>query len=168
MSLKIRWGFFGMLIFAVAAVFFMFGRHVGLRSKTGLSKQTLEHLSAAMHGEAFAYAKYLLYAERARQDGSEELANLFEQSAKTERFEHFAQEAQLAGLVGGNVNNLKDAIGGEAYEVNTMYFRFGREAATAGDGAAAQLFEEIRQDEMKHRDAFMAALAKAQPQREGN
>jgi len=28
------------------------------------------------------------------------------------------------------------------------------------DQAAASLFEEIRQDEMKHRDAFKAALAK--------
>lgn len=168
MTTKIRLGFLGMLIFAVAAVFFVVGNHVGMRSKTGLHKRTVEHLSTAMHGEAFAYAKYRLYAEHARQNGNEELANLFEQTADTERFEHFAEEAQLLGLVNGDAKNLNDAINGEAYEVNTMYFRFGQEAATAGDGKAAQLFEEIRRDEMKHRDAFLAALTKAQNQQTGN
>lgn len=168
MPVKMRLGFLGMLIFVVAALFFMVGHQFGLRSKTGLSKQTAEHLSTAMHGEAFAYTKYLLFAQQARENGNEELADLFEQAAKTERFEHFAEEAQLAGVVRNEASNLKDAIQGEAYEVNTMYFRFAKEAATKGDGAAAKLFEEIRQDEMKHRDAFVAALDKLQPQREGN
>jgi len=59
-------------------------------SERGPSKQTLDHLSTAMHGEAFAYAKYLLYAEHARRSGNNELANLFEQATKIERFQHFA------------------------------------------------------------------------------
>lgn len=60
-----------------------------------------------MHGEAFAYVKYLLYAQQARQDGNKELADLFENTAKTERFEHFAEEAKVAGLVGMDADNLK-------------------------------------------------------------
>jgi rubrerythrin len=168
MSVKMRLSFLGMLIFAAAAIFFVVGHQFGLRSKSGMSKQTTEHLSTAMHGEAFAYAKYLLFAKQARQNGNEELATLFEDAANTERFEHFAEEAQLAGLASDDANNLKAAIQGEAYEVNTMYFRFAQEAATKGDGPAAKLFEEIRQDEMKHRDAFVAALDKLQTQRQGN
>lgn len=125
-----------------------------------LKKATMNNLSTAMHGEAFAYAKYLLYAEHARQNGDTELANLFESAGKTERFEHFAEEAQLAGLVGSDADNLKDAIKGESYEVETMYRRFAEEAAAAGDKAAADRFEEIRRDEMKHRDAFKTALAR--------
>jgi rubrerythrin len=55
-----------------------------------------------MHGEAFAYAKYMLFAERARQRGNAELAELLEKTAKEELLEHFAEEAGLAELVRGD------------------------------------------------------------------
>jgi rubrerythrin len=83
-----------------------------------LDQKTLDNLSTAMHGEAFAYVKYLLYAEHARKSGNKELAELFEKTAHTERFEHFSEEAQLAGLVGSDADNLKDAIKGESYEID--------------------------------------------------
>jgi rubrerythrin len=116
-----------------------------------------------MHGEAFAYVKYSLYAEHARKSGNQKLADLFDETASTERFEHFAEEAQLAGLVGSDADNLKDAIEGESYEIDTMYLEFAQKAKIAGDTAAAARFEEIRHDEMRHRDAFKAALAKLEP-----
>ena len=75
-----------------------------------LDQETLDNLSTAMHGEAFAYVKYLLYAEQARKSGNKELVELYEKTASTERFEHFAEEAQLAGLVGSDADNLKDSI----------------------------------------------------------
>ena len=125
-----------------------------------MNKKTMDNLSTAMHGEAFAYAKYMLYAEHARQGGNTELAQLFEKTAKEERLEHFAEEAGLAGLVGTDADNLKDAIQGESYEVETMYRDFAQQAAAVGDQAAADRFAEIRHDEMEHRDAFKAALAK--------
>ncbi len=124
-----------------------------------LNKKTLENLFTAMHGEAFAYVKYLLYAEHARKSGNKELADLFEKTANTERFEHFAEEAKLAGLVGSDADNLKDAIKGESYEIDTMYREFAERAKAAGDTAAAARFEEVRHDEMTHRDAFKGALA---------
>ena len=146
-----------LIIAAVALVFFIIGRGTATQSVT-LKQQTMENLSTAMHGEAFAYAKYLLYAQHARQAGHDKLADLFEETAKVERFQHLAEEAQLAGLVGNDVDNLNDAITGESYEVDKMYLEFAQQAAAAGDQAAADRFEEIRQDEMGHRDAFKAAL----------
>ncbi len=166
---KIRVDLAAMLLFLIAGLFFVFGRHVGLvsRPKAGLTQQTLDNLATAMRGEAFAYTRYLLYAQHAQKSGNTELANLFEQTAKTERFEHFSEEAQLAALVGNDAENLKEAISGESSEINTMYFNFARQAETVGDLAAAKLFWEIRDDEMAHRDAFHAALAKLQPQAAG-
>jgi len=41
-----------------------------------------------------------------------------------------------------------------------MYLEFARNAKVAGDAVAAARFEEIRHDEMVHRDAFKTALAK--------
>ena|SRR5271157_1666972 len=129
-------------------------------TRKSIDQKTLDNLSTAMHGEAFAYVKYLLYSEHALKSGNKELADLFEKSANTERFEHFAEEAQLAGLIGSDADNLKDAINGESYEVDTMYLEFAQKAKVAGDTAAAARFEEVRHDEMGHRDAFKIALAK--------
>jgi rubrerythrin len=129
-------------------------------ARGSLNQKTLDNLSTAMHGEAFVYVKYLLYAEHARKSGHEELADLFEKTANTERFEHFAEEAQLFGLVGSDAENLKDAIQGESYEVETMYLEFAQKAKVAGDIAAATRFEEVRHDEIGHRDAFETALSK--------
>ena len=132
----------------------------GPQKRPALSKQTQDNLSTAMHGEAMAYAKYMLYAQHARNNGKKQLAALFERAARIERFQHFAEEADLAGLVGNDADNLRDAIQGESYEVETMYREFAEQAAAAGDKAAADRFEEIRHDEMAHRDAFKAALAR--------
>lgn len=133
--------------------------HIAAQKEKKMNQQTLQNLSTAMHGEAFAYVKYLLFAEQARRTGQPELADLFEKTAKTERFEHFAEEASLAGTVGSNAANLRDAIKGENYEATTMYREFAQQAEQAGDHEAAQRFEEIRNDEAKHRDAFSAALS---------
>ncbi len=144
---------------AVGLASFTIG-HITGQNENHLNTQTLENLSTAMHGEGFAYVKYMLYAEHARKGGDPKLAVLFDQTAKTERFEHFSTEAKLAGTVGSDIDNLKDAIKGENYETTTMYREFAEQAEKAGDHNVAAQFEEIRQDEMKHRDAFSTALAK--------
>ena len=149
------------------ALLFVAG-HLTASGAGRLSQNTQANLSTAMHGEAFAYAKYLLYAKEAQRHGNSELADLFTQAARTERFQHFAEEAELAGLVGSDDDNLKDAIKGESYEVDTMYRKFAEQATASGDKAAADRFEEIRQDEMAHRDAFKIALAKTEKKPSGS
>jgi rubrerythrin len=143
-----------------AAGFFMMGRMTAANTAVKVHPQTAENLSSAMHGEAFAYAKYMLYAEHARKSGNQALADLFTQNAHTERFEHFAEEAKLAGLVGSDEQNLRDAIKGESWEYEHMYPDFAAKAKEAGDAAAATRFAEIREDEARHRDAFQAQLSK--------
>jgi rubrerythrin len=118
-----------------------------------LSQQAQKDLSAAMHRDAFTYAKYLLYAKQAKENGDSELANLFEQIANEERFGHFAKEAHLAEIVGSDADNLKNAIQNEVDEV-------ARQASAPEDKPVADLFEEIRHNELKHREALKAALAK--------
>ncbi len=132
----------------------------GRASAPKLHPQTVKNLDTAMHGEAFAFVKYELFAQHARQSGHPEVGQLFDQAARTERFEHFAEEAKLARLVGSDADNLRDAIHGESYETATMYPEFARRAAAVGDTAAADRFREIGRDEAKHRDAFGAALSR--------
>lgn len=120
-----------------------------------------QDLEAAMKGEAFAYAKYSLYAEQARARGHADIAALFERTAKTERLEHFREHAELAGFMAtSDADNLRDAMKGEAYETKTMYPEMAARARKAGDAAAASRFAEIGGDESKHHDEFAAALSR--------
>lgn len=153
-------------IVATGTVLFVGGRMTA-RGTAAPSQKTQENLGTAMHGEAFAYAKYMLYAQHAQHNGNSDLAKLFRTAAQAERFQHFAEEAELAGLVGSDADNLKDAIKGESYEVETMYREFAEQAKAAGDNAAAQRFEEVRHDEMGHRDAFKNALTNIEQHRGG-
>lgn len=162
------------LKYAVAALFlaavasFAIGRISAENNMDVLHPETAGNVSSAMHGEAFAFAKYMLYAEHARENGNAELADLFTASAHTERFEHFAEEAKLAGLVKSDEENLQDAIKGETYEFEHMYPDFASKAKAAGDTSAADRFLEIRKDEGSHRDGFQAALDNLQKSMEGS
>lgn len=125
-----------------------------------LHESTKKDLMTAMQGEAFATLKYTAYADAARARGDAQLAQLFENTAKVERDEHFAEHAKLYGLVGSDADNLRNAIKGENYETTEMYPAMARRADAAGDKEVAQHFREVGADEAKHRDAFKAALAK--------
>lgn len=125
----------------------------------GIAASTKTNLLDAMHGEAFARAKYLAYAAQAGREGRATVASLYRSTAVTERTDHFAQEAGFVGLVGSDAANLRDAISGENYETTTMYPEFERQARAAGDAKAAALFHEIAADEADHRDRFKKALA---------
>jgi rubrerythrin len=123
------------------------------------SGTTLANLRTAMQGEAFAYAKYMRYADQARRDGNTAVAQLFTNTANVELNEHFAMLATLAGLVSPDTNtNLTDAINGEQHEADVMYPDYARQAEQAGNPQAANLFREIASDEKAHQKAFQNAL----------
>ena len=104
--------------------------------------RTQRNLLTAMQGEAFAYVKYMFFAEVARNNGHMALADLFEKTAHVERFEHLAEEAALAGLIGNNTANLKNAIEGESDEVDRMYREFAEQADADGDQVVAKRFSQ--------------------------
>src|ERR1035437_3295333 len=120
--------------------------------------KTQVNLLEAMHGEAFAYAKYTAYALQAARTHQTALAKLFSGTAQVELQEHFAGEAVLAGLVGTNAANLKDSIAGETWEHTTMYRGFAKQATKDKCPAAAALFTEIAADEGGHAAAYTVAL----------
>lgn len=113
----------------------------------------------AMHGEAFAYAKYTAFSGAAARSGSPSIARLFNRTASVELNDHFAEEAVVAKLVGSDASNLGAAIAGETNEANTMYPTFAAQATADGCNPAAQLFTEIAADEAVHAAAFTKALA---------
>ncbi|MFH8475734.1 ferritin family protein [Streptomyces sp. NPDC018000] len=123
-----------------------------------LNPQTLSDLTTAMKGEAFAYASYNLFGTQADREAHPAVGRLFRTTAQTELNEHLHQAATLAGVVGTDAANLRQAINGETYEHRVMYRGFADQARKDGDLNAAKLFTEIAADEGRHRDAFRTAL----------
>lgn len=123
-----------------------------------LHAQTRTDLDASMRGEAYAYASYSLFAAQARKQGLASVDGLFQRTAKVELGEHFAEEAALSGLAGSDAADLQAALKGEAYESQTMYATFAKQARQDGDASAAEVFEELARDEAAHHSAFTKAL----------
>lgn len=119
--------------------------------------QTLMNVLAAMRGEAFASARYLAFSQAACDRGKLRLGALFFRLSKIELYEHFAQLAGIAGLVGSTTVNLTAAVAAEDGAI-TAYDTWSTEATDDGDLAEAALFIEIRGDEVSHRAAFAAML----------
>ncbi|WP_457460614.1 ferritin family protein [Streptomyces sp. TE5632] len=120
--------------------------------------RTKANLDTALHGEALAHAKYMLFAVHARQTGNAALARLWEGTAEVEMREHFAGEAVLAGLVRSTKENLGMAITGERHEATMVYPGFAERATAVGDTAAARFFRDTAADEARHGAAFQKAL----------
>ncbi|GIF13934.1 ferritin family protein [Actinoplanes teichomyceticus] len=101
----------------------------------GIDPATRADAVAAMHGHAYAYAACSAYAAQA---GSPTVARLFRQTARQERYEHFAELARLTGLVRSDVDTLTEAIAGERHEATVMYPAFARQARRDGCTAAQE------------------------------
>ncbi|MFZ1176075.1 MAG: ferritin family protein [Mycobacterium sp.] len=130
----------------------------GSPSTFPLADSTRSNALSAMHGEAFAHAKYLAYATQAQQAGRAQAAQDFTDAAQTEHMDHFAREANLVGLGSDVAANLRDAINGETNEANTMYPGFAKQATADNDPAAASAFSELGADEANHLKDFQTAL----------
>ncbi|MGZ4858809.1 MAG: ferritin family protein [Candidatus Angelobacter sp.] len=128
----------------------------------GISARSRTNLLEAMRGEAFAFAKYKLFAKQARLHGDNELADIFDKTADQEYMEHFSEQADLLQLAGTDEQDVTNAIAGESFEVETLYKRFAEQAREDGDEQVAHRFEEIRRDEVFHQLAFQEALIKLQ------
>jgi rubrerythrin len=127
-------------------------------ARATLRATTRANLVAAAKGEAFAHAKYLAYAEQARRVGHPVVARLFARTAATEFGDHFLKVATMGGVIGGNAQNLRDAIAGEGSEHTTIYPGFAAQARARGDTAAAAMWTEFAKDEGTHLGNFEQAL----------
>lgn len=124
----------------------------------GIRSATHEDLLTAMRAEAFAYATYMLFAARAREDGRPDVAELFETVAQADLHRHFAGLAHEAGLVRGPAEDLRSAIEEISYAIEIMYPSFAEHAAAAGDAGAADAFTAARADDLAHLESFREAL----------
>lgn len=121
--------------------------------------RTEQNLMAAFSGESMARNKYLFFAEKARQEGQPEVAELFEQMAQNEGVHGRLLYQHLKG-VGSSAANLQEAIQGEYGEWSSMYPSFAQVAREEGFESVGKLFDEISKIEKDHEFRFLTALTK--------
>ena len=122
--------------------------------------KTEANLREAFAGESQARNKYTYYASKAKKDGYEQIAALFEETAANEK-EHAKIWFKLlhGGAVPSTIENLKDAAAGENYEWTDMYAGFAKEAREEGFDDIATLFEEVAKIEREHEERYLKLLA---------
>ena len=121
--------------------------------------QTEKNLMTAFAGESQARNKYTYYASKAKKDGYEQIAAIFEETAGNEK-EHAKIWFKLLhdGEVPSTVENLKDSANGENYEWTDMYDGFAKTAREEGFDHIAFLFEQVGKIEKEHEARFLKLL----------
>ena len=140
--------------------------------------ETIQNLAKAFIGESQARNRYTMYSKIAKEEGYEQLAEIFLITADNER-EHakwlfrmiqdlkgscevdvgaITVEAEAPTTLGDTVENLKAAIAGENYEYTTMYPEFADTADKEGFAKIACRLRAIAKAETHHEGRYKKIL----------
>ena len=121
--------------------------------------KTEQNLMTAFAGESQARNKYTYFASKAKKEGYEQIAAIFQETADNEK-EHAKIWFKLlnGGEIGTTAENLKAAADGENYEWTDMYAEFAKIAKEEGFDHIAYLFEEVGKIEKEHEERYLKLL----------
>ncbi len=132
--------------------------------------KTIENLKAGIIGETTASAKYAAFAQKAREEGNDTIARLFEATSKAESI-HADNHTKVLEQLGEKMDdftpefevkttaeNLESAMEGEHYEINTMYPDFLAAAKEENVEKAVKSFTWAMDTEKKHHEFYAKAL----------
>lgn len=123
--------------------------------------KTKENLEAAFAGESMAYQKYLYFAKLAREFGNEEVAALFEDTAKHETAHAHGHLMFLYPKELMTVEKLLEiAAAGEKFEYTEMYPKYAEIAESENDKFAKKEFEDQIEESKIHAEWFLNKLDK--------
>lgn len=122
--------------------------------------KTEQNLQTAFAGESQARNKYTYFASKARKEGYEQIASIFEETANNEK-EHAKIWFKMlqGGDIKGTSENLLAAAEGENYEWTDMYAGFAKTAKEEGFTRIAALFEMVAKIENEHENRYRKLLA---------
>ncbi len=123
------------------------------------NSKTEANLLAAFAGESQARNKYTYFASKAKKDGYEQIAALFEETASNEKEHAEIWYKLLSGGIGDTAKCLSEAAAGENYEWTQMYADFAKTAKEEGFEQIAILFEKVGAIEKEHEERFLKLLA---------
>ena len=115
--------------------------------------KTAANLDYAFAGESQARNKYTYFASKARKEGYEQIAAIFEATANNEK-EHAKLWFKALDGIGDTLSNLKAAAAGEKEEWTQMYREFSEVAAAEGFGELSRLFARVAEIEKRHENRY--------------
>ena len=119
--------------------------------------KTEKNLQAAFAGESQARNKYTYFASKARKEGYEQIAAIFEETANNEK-EHAELWFKRLNGIGTTAENLKAAAEGENFEWTDMYNDFAKVAREEGFEDIAKQFEGVAAIEKHHEERYRKLL----------
>ena len=119
--------------------------------------QTENNLKEAFAGESQANRKYLAFAAKADAEGYPQAAKLFRAAAAAETIHAHAHLRALGGI-GTTAENLKEAVGGETHEFQSMYPPMIEAAESEGQKNALRSFTYANEVEKVHAELYQKAL----------
>ena len=130
---------------------------------------TAQRLWDAFAAECAAYMKYTFYAQAARQEGYQQIADIFEETAKNEQAHARLWLTALNAFPDGSqpgdtAKNLQSAIQGEHSEWETQYKECARDAKKEGETALEKQFDGVAAIEASHEARFRTLLTRLQGQ----
>ena len=121
--------------------------------------KTEKNLMEAFAGESQARNKYTYFASKAKKEGFEQIAAIFQETADNEK-EHAKMWYKLlnGGEISDTMTNLQAAADGENYEWTDMYAEFAKTAREEGFDNIAFFFEEVGKIEKEHEQRYLKLL----------
>ena len=120
---------------------------------------TERNLWQAIVAEALANLTYTAYAQRAREEGHPEVAEVFEEVARAETV-HGISYLKVAGQIETTSVNLENVIAGETREYTRTYPRMINDAVADRRQDAVDAFADAMEQEKEHQIAFSDALSR--------
>jgi len=132
--------------------------------------QTEKNLLKSFAGESQARNRYMFFAKKAREEGYEQIAAFFEETARQEEthaktFFKFLEGGMVeitatypAGVIGNTAENLKAAAEGENEEWTVLYKEFSEIAEKEGFKKIATAYKLIASVEKEHEERYLKLL----------
>ena len=125
--------------------------------------QTEKNLMAAFAGEPEARTKSTYFASKAKKEGFEQIAAIFQQTADNEKEHAKLWFKELEGI-GSTAENLAAAGASEDYEWTAMYESFATTAEEEGFKVLAAQFRLVAAIEKRHEERYRALLHNVEAQ----
>jgi len=120
---------------------------------------TIDDLKEAFADESQASVRYLTFARKAREEGHEDVADIFDNAAMDE-LSHAQRDLELMQGVSKTEDNLQSAIYGEAAEYINKYPDFIEKALEENNIDAVNAFKETADNQQLHSERFMETLSR--------
>ena len=141
-----------------------------METKSIKGTKTEHNLLAAFAGESQARSRYTLFAQKAKEEGYEQIAKIFLITADQElshaqmvfnRLDGGMAEinaAYPAGIVADTMTNLREAAAGEREEWSDLYASFAQIALDEGFKDVAMMFKNVAKVEIEHEKRYLRLL----------